>query len=228
MNIVPFEFNTHEVRSVIGDDGEPLFVAKDICDCLGLENITWALDGIDDEDLSLVKLKSGGQFREMKLLNESGLYQLIFKSKKEEARAFTRWVTKEVLPAIRKTGRYSVGGGVDAMAFYNDYKSLNPQHAMTLCFEGASATAYTDAKHGFLISGVELSKLIGKSPESLRCMKLYHKDIIVAGEAFVSLGQKTYYTQKGAMLMALHSHNKAYAEHLLAQRNMPYLTSVEE
>lgn len=78
MNIVPFEFNTHEVRSVIGDDGEPLFNAKDVHECLGLENVTNAISKLDEEDPTLISVRSGGQKREMNFITESGLYHLIF------------------------------------------------------------------------------------------------------------------------------------------------------
>lgn len=107
--IVPFDFKGSEVRSVMGENGEPFFVARDVCDALGLDNLGEAIKGLDEEDLTSLKLMSGGQTREMKLVNESGLYTLILKSKKEEARAFKRWVTTEVLPSIRKTGSYTLG-----------------------------------------------------------------------------------------------------------------------
>lgn len=96
------------VRMVQRENGELWFVARDVCDVLDLENVTWALNGLDEDELTLEKLKSGGQAREMKLVSESGLYTLIFRSNKPEAKPFRRWVTKEVLPAIRKTGSYTV------------------------------------------------------------------------------------------------------------------------
>jgi len=102
-----FQYQSHSVRSLTIDD-EPWFVARDVCDCLELDNITWALDGLDEEDLTLELLKSGGQRREMKLVSEPGLYHLIFKSRTDGAKKFKRWVTHEVLPAIRKTGSYSL------------------------------------------------------------------------------------------------------------------------
>ena len=87
---------------VVEKDGEPWFVAKDVCDILELENITNALKSLDSDDLTLTILKSGGQNREMKLISESGLYTLILRSNKPEAKKFARWVTHEVLPAIRR------------------------------------------------------------------------------------------------------------------------------
>ena len=104
--VTVFNFqDQHEVRTVVRD-GEPWFVAKDICDILGLENTTNALRSLDEDELSLIKLNSGGQVREMLCVLESGLYALVFKSRRPEAQAFRKWVTSEVLPTIRKTGAY--------------------------------------------------------------------------------------------------------------------------
>lgn len=103
--VVPFNFQSHEVRTVdIG--GEPWFVAKDVCGVLELRNITEALRGLDADELTSEFLKSGGQMREMKVISESGLYTLIVRSNKPQAKVFRKWVTSEVLPAIRKTGQY--------------------------------------------------------------------------------------------------------------------------
>ena len=104
-NITPFNFNDNEVR-VIERSGEPWLVARDVCDVLELSNLSEALKAIDEEDLTSEKLTAGGQVREMKLINESGVYALVFRSNKPEAKKFRKWVTSEVLPAIRKTGSY--------------------------------------------------------------------------------------------------------------------------
>lgn len=88
--------------------GEPWFVAKDVCDALSLTNITETVNRLeDDEKLTSVVLNSG-QGRQMWLVNESGLYNLIFQSRKPEAKVFRKWVTSEVLPSIRKTGKYEM------------------------------------------------------------------------------------------------------------------------
>lgn len=91
---------------VVEQDGQPWFVARDVCDCLGLANITEALRALDEDELTSEILKSAMQGREMRLISESGLYSLIFRSSKPEARAFSKWVRAEVLPAIRKHGAY--------------------------------------------------------------------------------------------------------------------------
>lgn len=87
-------------------ENEPWFVAKDLCDVLGLVNSrkTTAILGDDERRVSLIVTPSGKQ--EMTVVNESGLYNLIFQSRKPEAKQFRKWVTSEVLPAIRRQGFY--------------------------------------------------------------------------------------------------------------------------
>ena len=108
--IIQFNNNGFSVRSLLVE-GEPWFVAKDVCKALGLSNVTETLKRVDLDDLSSVKLNSGGQLRNMKVINESGMYQIIFMSNKPQAKKFKKWVTSEVLPSIRKTGSYSLQKG---------------------------------------------------------------------------------------------------------------------
>lgn len=88
--------------------GEPWFVAKDVCDALSIINITDTMNRLDDDEKLTSVVSNSGQGRQMWLVNESGLYNLIFQSRKPEAKAFRKWVTSEVLPTIRKTGRYEM------------------------------------------------------------------------------------------------------------------------
>ena len=87
---------------------EPWFVAKDICDCLCLQNVTDRLRSLDEDEKLTYVVNRAGQNREVNLVNESGLYNLIFQSRKPEAKLFRKWVTSEVLPSIRKTGKYEL------------------------------------------------------------------------------------------------------------------------
>jgi|GEM_PF-2946106 len=109
-----FQYQSHQFRSQIIND-EPWFVAKDICDVLGLEHITNALAKIPEHHLTVIELQSGGQMREMKAVSEPGLYRLILRSNKPEAEPFIEWVTSEVLPSIRKTGSYAIPGAVHSV-----------------------------------------------------------------------------------------------------------------
>jgi len=110
--------NLHEVKlfkfeemnieiSTVSIDGIPYFIAKYITDALGYKNPPKAVkDHVDEEDKLTERIVMSGQNRNVTLINESGLYSLILKSKQEEAKKFKRWVTSEVLPTIRKTGGY--------------------------------------------------------------------------------------------------------------------------
>lgn len=102
-----FDFKGASLRTLTDEAGEPWFVAKDVCDVLGYTNASKAInDHVDQEDkLNNESLSSLGQ-RGGWLVNESGLYSLVLSSKLPTAKEFKRWVTHEVLPAIRKTGGY--------------------------------------------------------------------------------------------------------------------------
>ncbi|MGI5085519.1 phage antirepressor [Treponema putidum] len=96
-----------EVRTVlIGDD--VWFIAKDICDILGLSDVSRSVEKLEDDEKLIRKIFVSGQNRDILIINESGLYTLIIRSNKPEARQFRKWVTAEVLPSIRKHGLYAV------------------------------------------------------------------------------------------------------------------------
>lgn len=102
-----FNFGDHAVRIIMCDD-EPWFVAGDVCAALGYVNTSKAIaDHLDDDERSTItnsESRNGGG--KLVTINESGLYALVLRSRKPEARKFAKWVTSEVLPAIRKTGSY--------------------------------------------------------------------------------------------------------------------------
>lgn len=102
-------FNSPEFGQVrtIQQNGEPWFIGKDVAEILGYSNTPKAIrDHVDDEDKLTERIVLSGQNREMTIINESGLYSLILSSKMPKAKEFKRWVTSEVIPAIRKTGKY--------------------------------------------------------------------------------------------------------------------------
>lgn len=103
-----FNFENHEVRSLL-INSEPWFVGKDVAKILGYKDTSDALKKhVDDEDKLTRRFADSGQSREMYIINESGLYCLVLSSKLPSAKKFKRWVTSEVLPALRKTGQYQV------------------------------------------------------------------------------------------------------------------------
>lgn len=103
-----FNFENHEVRSLLLNN-EPWFVGKDVAEVLGYERADNAIrNHIDKEDKLMHQISASGQNRNMTIINESGLYSLVLSSKLPSAKKFKRWVTSEVLPALRKTGQYQV------------------------------------------------------------------------------------------------------------------------
>lgn len=101
-----FNFEELPVRT-LEVDGEPYFIGKDVADILGYANGRDALSKhIDSEDKLTSQIATSGQNRNVTIINESGLYSLIFSSKLENAKRFKRWVTSEVLPTLRRTGTY--------------------------------------------------------------------------------------------------------------------------
>ena len=112
--IMPFRFGESVVRVITDENGEPWFVAKDVCRVLGLENNRDAVSSLDEDEKITVANPDGnpraGIPHRYVVISESGLYALVFRSRKPQAREFSRWVRKEVLPALRKTGRYEVPG----------------------------------------------------------------------------------------------------------------------
>lgn len=106
MQALSFSFENTAVRT-LGTPELPLFVALDVCGALGHTNPRKAIkDHVDPEDLIKAEVETKGGVQTLNCVNESGLYALIFGSKLENAKRFKKWVTSEVLPAIRRTGRY--------------------------------------------------------------------------------------------------------------------------
>lgn len=115
--VVPFYFQSNEIRAIAIEDN-PWFVAKDICDVLEFSNPSMATKGLDDDEKGISKVYTPSGEQEMLIISESGLYTLIIRSNKPQAKPFRKWVTKEVLPAIRKTGSYNLQEG-DKKVFVN-------------------------------------------------------------------------------------------------------------
>lgn len=110
--LLPFSNEDFSVRVVL-IDGEPWWVAKDVCDALGLTNVSQAMAYLDEDEKTSVqggvisndpRLTSANVW----LISEAGLYSLILRSRKPEAKTFKRWVTHDIIPSVRKTGSYSV------------------------------------------------------------------------------------------------------------------------
>lgn len=93
---------------VVMRNNDPWFVAKDIAECLEISNVSDACSRLDDDEKAIGKADTLGGSQDLLIISESGLYTLIMRSNKPEAKQFRKWVTSEVLPSIRKTGKYSL------------------------------------------------------------------------------------------------------------------------
>ena len=121
---IAFAFEESAVR-VVPNGNTPVFVAKDVCAVLGIANHRDAISSLDDDEVGCVGIPDAmGRIRETNVLTESGLYALVFRSNKPEAKRFRKWVTSEVLPSIRKTGGYGILTAADEIRYMNQRLSL--------------------------------------------------------------------------------------------------------
>ena len=100
---------------VVERDGQPWFVAKDVCECLELTDVSKTISLLDDDEKGTNSIRTPGGEQQMLVVSEPGLYSLILRSRKPEAKAFKRWVTHDVIPSIRKHGLYATPQTVEAM-----------------------------------------------------------------------------------------------------------------
>jgi prophage antirepressor-like protein len=108
-DLLCFDFNEQAVR-VILIDAAPWWVAADICAILGLGNVTMAIRKLDNDQITLNQIEGASNGKPVNLVSESGLWTLVLRSDKPQAVAIRRWLTGEVLPALRRTGRYAMPG----------------------------------------------------------------------------------------------------------------------
>lgn len=106
---VVFNFGNQTIRT-IDQNGEIWFVANDVCAALDISNPRQAVSRLDDDERGVISNDTPSGTQDLNIISESGLYSLVMSSRKAEAKHFKRWVTHEVLPKIRKTGRYDAAG----------------------------------------------------------------------------------------------------------------------
>ena len=173
-----FNFSGSDVRTLLIDE-KPWFVASDVIKILGLSNTTVALSRLDDDERSKFNL---GRQGETNVVNEFGLYELILASRKPSAKKFKRWVTHEVLPAIRKHGAYMTDEKIEEVLY-------NPDTLIKL------ATQLKDEREGRLIAEQQVAEL--KPKASYYDTILNNKDLVP-----VSYIAKDYgYSAKGFNLL---------------------------
>lgn len=120
-----FRYQNNEVRT-IEQNGEPWFVLKDVCGILGIRNTADTYNRLDDDEKGVGQIDTLGGMQRVNIVNESGLYNVILRSDKPEAKPFRKWVTSEVLPTIRKHGAYMTPETLEAAI-------MNPDIMIRLC-----------------------------------------------------------------------------------------------
>lgn len=120
MNIQPFNFNGNQLSVIINENNDPLFVAKEVTEILGYRTANDAIKYLDSDEKDTIKYRTPGGEQNVSIITESGLYSLILRSKKEEAKAFKKWVTSEVLPSIRKHGAYMTPSKIEEVLMNPD------------------------------------------------------------------------------------------------------------
>lgn len=152
-------FNNEEFGEIrtVEVDGEPWFVGKDIARALGYERPTKAiLDHVDGEDKRAIPIQDSiGRMQETPIINESGIYALVFGSKLESAKRFKRWITSEVLPQIRKTGTYGPKSQLEIlqMSINQLVEQEKKMHELESRLDQIEAKTITSPRDYYTISG---------------------------------------------------------------------------
>lgn len=182
MNEIMKVFNNSEfgeIRTVVKDD-DIYFAGKDIAEALGYKDTVNALKAhVDEEDKLTWRITTSGQARNMTVINESGLYSLVLSSKLESAKRFKRWVTSDVLPALRRTGSYSVDipktlpealrAYADEVEQHNKTKALVEAQRPKVLFADAVSTSNTDILVG------DLAKLLSQNGYAVGQNRLFEQ-----------------------------------------------------
>lgn len=162
-DILVFHYKSSEVRTV-ELNGEPWFALKDVCAVLGISNHKMTAQRLDEDEVSLTDLTdSMGRQQETTVINESGLYNVILRSDKPEAKPFRKWVTSEVLPSIRKHGAYMTPQKIEEVLLNPDtIISLAQQLKEEKAKTAKLAPAAKYARNFLLASGGRLVSSIAK------------------------------------------------------------------
>ena len=203
-----------QIRTVMRD-GEVWFVGKDVAEALGYgkgKSLANAVsDHVDPEDKGVTKMMTPGGNQKVTIINESGLYSLILSSKLESAKRFKRWVTSEVLPAIRKTGSY-------------DLEDLSPE--MRAIFQLARDQKKTENHVKGL--NVHVGDLDGRVDNLEKCMTIDYGEQVVLGDevnkaVLDALGGKysNAYNEIGKKVFAECNRDLKHYFHVNARNNVP-------
>ena len=172
-NIQVFNYNSVEVRT-IQNDGEPWFVLRDVCNVLGLGTPARVAERLDPDEVSQTHITdSMGRQQEMTIINESGLYNVILRSDKPEAKPFRKWVTSEVLPTIRRHGLYATPDTVEKMLADPDttiklLETIKQERAARMALEAKAEADKPKVLFADAVSASHTSILVGDLAKLLR------------------------------------------------------------
>ena len=172
-NIQIFNYNSVEVRT-IQKDGEPWFVLRDVCNVLGLGTPARVAERLDPDEVSQTHITdSMGRQQETTIINESGLYNVILRSAKPEAKPFRKWVTSEVLPTIRRHGMYATPDTVEKMLADPDttiklLETIKQERAARMALEAKAEADKPKVLFADAVSASHTSILVGDLAKLLR------------------------------------------------------------
>ena len=171
-NIQIFNYNSVEVRT-IQNDGEPWFVLKDVCNVLHIGNSRDVVARLDQDEKGVGQIDTLGGEQEMTIINESGLYNVILRSDKPEAKPFRKWVTSEVLPTIRRHGMYATPDTVEKMLADPDttiklLETIKQERAARMALEAKAEADKPKVLFADAVSASHTSILVGDLAKLLR------------------------------------------------------------
>ena len=204
-DVIAFSFENNKVRT-LGTPETPLFIAADVCAALKHSNPRQALrDNVDPEDQIKVEIETNGGRQTVNAVNESGLYALIFGSKLDTAKRFKRWVTSEVLPAIRKTGRYEADQSAlittteqyeirKAIKARAKNSSVHYQTVYNALYDYFKIASYKDLRHDQMKAALTLIKTCTLKPQ-LPAPTLAEGSVILSAQEAKALLTFIYYVR---------------------------------
>lgn len=167
-----YTFSGTQIRTFVLN-GIPYFVATDVCCCLSISNNRDALCCLEEDEKLMSVVPTSGQRRSLWLVNESGLYHLIFQSRKPEAKTFRKWVTSEVLPELRRSGSYATLPDV-SFQIVND-RRVYPFHEVAMKLGYTSSGSLYDRKYRYPEQFIKIGRKLYASEEMCRSLSISRK-----------------------------------------------------
>lgn len=180
-SLTPFAFEDCLVRAHRDEQGNPWFVAKDVCRVLEITDHHQAVSNLEEDERGRCIIPTPSGQQEMLIISESGLYSLIFRSRKPQARAFRKWVTSEVLPAIRRTGRYETPA--------TSLEGAGPSVALPQDLPDEARRLRPSVRAQVLSCAVQAAKMENAGPEAVEVHFLRYCQLVAQSQRPASLPQ---------------------------------------